>query len=463
MDFYAGSQPRSFISFRLGENSNGQPTQPNKEMMDTSQQNADVEEQSSDRTEDEIEVIEITISSSEPEYTPQKQPDPEVTTPERLGVAQIKREAESISLLGKIYKRGGSVFASSGSDESVGAYCSRKVAAMCSQGKKDASDVLSTPPKVSISEPIELNTSASPASPITEIREQELEKVSLATPPLHSNVRDQGQGSKHPKSKVNISALPIEFIFAPAREHPVVSGLSTSSPIDSQSQATSGEDLPMSCNEAEVPDISNPESVQPKRSILADAIAAPVKIFAPALSESSYVSPEEAIHRTGGPAPLSINSQELIRTYFEKTPSFNLPQGHPTIALNQEQIGHILRIVADETARASFEMLNSVVIRASQLSLCDSPSASKGPMHRPVSLRSCSTGSEGDLTSYGAGDSGRDVNSRGVTSEGEFWSDVDPGHSSSRLSAIQIPSPPVASSSRVDLVATLNSATCDSP
>ena len=70
--------------------------QPNDEMMDTSQQNADVEEQSSDRTEDEIEVIEITISSSEPEYTPQKQPDPEVTTPERLGVAQIKREAESI-------------------------------------------------------------------------------------------------------------------------------------------------------------------------------------------------------------------------------------------------------------------------------------------------------------------------------------------------------------------------------
>ena len=140
-----------------------------------------------------------------------------------------------------------------------------------------------------------------------------------------------------------------------------------------------------------------------------------------------------------------------------------MPQGHPTIALNQEQIGHILRIVADETARASFEMLNSVVIRASQLSLRDSPSGSKGPMHRPVSLRSCSTGSEGDLTSYGAEDSGRDVNSRGATNEGEFWSDVDPGHCSSRLSAVQIPSPPVASSSRVDLVATPNSATCESP
>ena len=432
-------------------------------MMDTIQQYADVEGQSSDRTEDEIEVVEITLSSSEPEYSPQKQPEPEVTTPERLGVAQIKREAENISLLAEIYKRGGSVFASSGSDESVGAFCSRKFAAMCSQGKKDAPDVLSAPPKVSISEPIELNPTVPPAKPITEVHEREPENLSLATPPVHSNVRDQGQGSKHPNSKVNISALPMEFTFAPAREHSVVSGASASSPIDSQSRATSGEDVPMSCNEAEVPAISDPESVQPKRSTLADAITAPVKNFAPALSESSYVSPEEAIHRTGGPAPLSINSQELIRTYFEKTPSFNLPQGHPTVALNQEQIGHILRIVADETARASFEMLNSVVIRASQLSLSDSPSASKGPMHRPVSLRSCSTGSEGDLTSYGVEDSGRDVNSRGATSEGEFWSDIDPGHCSSRLSAVQIPSPPVASSSRVDPAVTPNSATCESP
>ena len=108
-------------------------------------------------------------------------------------------------------------------------------------------------------------------------------------------------------------------------------------------------------------------------------------------------------------------------------------------------------------------MLNIVVIRASQLSLRDSPSASKGPMHRPVSLRFCSTGSEEDLTSYGAEDSGRDVNSRGATSKGEFWSDVDSGHCSSRLSAVQISSPPVASSSRVDLVATPNSATCESP
>ena len=37
MDVYAASQQRSFISFRLGETSNGQPTQFTEERMETSQ------------------------------------------------------------------------------------------------------------------------------------------------------------------------------------------------------------------------------------------------------------------------------------------------------------------------------------------------------------------------------------------------------------------------------------------
>ena len=50
MDFYAGSQPRSFISFRLGEILNGQPAQNTEENMETSQTGVDVAEQESDRT-----------------------------------------------------------------------------------------------------------------------------------------------------------------------------------------------------------------------------------------------------------------------------------------------------------------------------------------------------------------------------------------------------------------------------
>ena len=61
------SQPRSFISFRLGEFSNGHQTQLTEERMETSQIDIDVTEQASDQTEDVIGLFEITASSPEPE------------------------------------------------------------------------------------------------------------------------------------------------------------------------------------------------------------------------------------------------------------------------------------------------------------------------------------------------------------------------------------------------------------
>ena len=84
-------------------------------------------------------------------------------------------------------------------------------------------------------------------------------------------------------------------------------------------------------------------------------------------------------------------------------------------------------------------------------------------MHRPMSVRSCTTVSEGDLTSFGIDDVGRDIDSRGTTSGGDFWGDEDTGSCSSRLSAIQVPSPPVPGSSRTDMIGTPNSGTCEIP
>ena len=84
-------------------------------------------------------------------------------------------------------------------------------------------------------------------------------------------------------------------------------------------------------------------------------------------------------------------------------------------------------------------------------------------MHRPMSVRSCTTGSEGDLTSFGIDDVGRDIDSRGTTSGGDFWGDEDTGNCSSRLSTMQVPSPPVPGSSKTDLIGTPNSGACESP
>ena len=81
MDFYAGSQLRSFISFRSGETSNGQPTQFTEERLKTSQNDVDVADQASELTEDVIEVFEIIVSSPEPEETVERVPAASITIP----------------------------------------------------------------------------------------------------------------------------------------------------------------------------------------------------------------------------------------------------------------------------------------------------------------------------------------------------------------------------------------------
>ena len=307
--------------------------------METDQLSVDVTDQASIQTEDDVEVIEITISSPEPERTAEKDPAIDITSPQLANNSpQVKKESESTSLLAEIYRRGGFAFSSSGSDVSVGAYCARKVEALSPKEKESGTDIPFTLPKVSISEPICLAATIPPFSPVTERGKQKQRDISLPTPPIHFNIRDRWQGGKYPKSKVTIEAPVIEFSFAPALEHPVVRGASSSSHIDHQSKALSEEEMPTSGGETCEHAVSDLESVKHKRSILADAFSAPVRNFAPLLSEgSSYLSSDEAIQRSGGPAPLSIKSQELIRTDFEKAHPYSLAQGHPTSSLNQSK------------------------------------------------------------------------------------------------------------------------------
>ena len=63
--FFAGSEPRLFISFHLGNETNGQPNQEAEEAMDTTSPNFACGEQTEASSSDEIEVIEITITIPE--------------------------------------------------------------------------------------------------------------------------------------------------------------------------------------------------------------------------------------------------------------------------------------------------------------------------------------------------------------------------------------------------------------
>ena len=75
--------------------------------------------------------------------------------------------------------------------------------------------------------------------------------------------------------------------------------------------------------------------------------------------------------------PLGGRSPAIIKEHFETSERFRLPPGHPVVAFTESQISAVMRVVADETARASYDMLENLVYRASRLSLASRPGGTK--------------------------------------------------------------------------------------
>ena len=61
---------------------------------------------------------------------------------------------------------------------------------------------------------------------------------------------------------------------------------------------------------------------------------------------------------------LSGRSRAILKTYFGKAKAFNLPQGHPTVALTEPQLYHLLRVMSDETLRMFYSTMEQMVLSA---------------------------------------------------------------------------------------------------
>ena len=155
---------------------------------------------------------------------------------------------------------------------------------------------------------------------------------------------------------------------------------------------------------------------------MADALTAPTRGFSTFTVEvSASTEGNRDVTANNQPARLSISSRELVRKSFRDVTPIRLPQGHPVIALNQEQISCVLKAVADETAKASFDMLSSVVTRASQLNLGVSGGKSNQQVHRPFSTYSATSASDTEFISDGGTTLARSETTRGRQSDDEFW------------------------------------------
>ena len=66
---------------------------------------------------------------------------------------------------------------------------------------------------------------------------------------------------------------------------------------------------------------------------------------------------------------LKPTSRALIKEHFQTNDPFNFPQGHPVIAFTEDQLSSVLKIVADETVRASQDMLEGIIQQTRRLTL----------------------------------------------------------------------------------------------
>ena len=176
------------------------------------------------------------------------------------------------------------------------------------------------------------------------------------------------------------------------------------------------------------------ETLSQARSTLADALRSPAKtttIACPGGSSnesSKFIAPVEL-----GPTPLSGTSNAIVELCFDEVNPICFDPGHPVVAFNQDQITSILRIVTDASARGSFEMLNSIVERASKLNLGS---------NKPATFRTRARSSPGPETDT-------DINCRSVTTYGPRDVDCSPGVTSDAesrqdfQSSVSLPSPPV--------------------
>ena len=191
------------------------------------------------------------------------------------------------------------------------------------------------------------------------------------------------------------------------------------------------------------------------RSTLGQALYCPAKVREISCrDESSHDSNVADLPPNTDPPPLSGTSRAIIKQCFTETNPICLDPGHPVIALNQDQITSILRIVADESARASFEMLSSVVERASRLNL-GSP-AKTASRRRVPSMSGHDTDTDIGSDSIATYSTRRGGASSGMTSEAESQPDFQ--------SSVAMPAPPTtASNQQVDLETDPHSPAVSSP
>ena len=275
------------------------------------------------------------------------------------------------------------------SEESCGAYLDGEVELIESVRPSEATvDTTQTEYKESVSEPMIITPTSqcsfalqtvSKATPESPMEKDTTESTGpKAKPVLPSSTIDpairflwtlrslqlfirQATGATSQKTQVLGSPL-LKLSLVPTHRMVIRIFLPPGPTMSIRAESAAQAPLPNSSSEAEEIRETDFESDANVRSTMYDALVSPTKIPSSQFGQnSSETFCNSSPVKEAGPEPFSRSSRPIIKQYSSEVTPFSLPQGHPTIALNESQICSILRVVTNESARASFDMLNSVI------------------------------------------------------------------------------------------------------
>ena len=423
MDSYSGSEPRLFISFRLGNESNGQP--PKRGADEEKPESSDSFVTAASNTENQTVTVADVCCHGNDNLEPDSSAQTTMSAPAQGEMEVVPedahRENEPRSGLGLVPEVPVVLSTtaitpptttetlhveSSSTDESCGAYIARKWEQLgcvpeTGTSSQDGGKIV----KTSESFAMEL----APTQDLQSQDEMDTDSVSevafLDPPkfPLKSSLK-----SRYGPPEAKIQKLCVKM--GSGRKELSVAADETGRPSLSEDDNPSSDDFGASNfrNKAR-----QGSSNQKSSDTGQDSEGAVGSTFAPANSNTFRVCDTASNTSVDFPevaprvAQLSANSRALIKEFFEEATPVILPAGHSTLALNEGQVCQVLKVVADEAVKSSLKAMENLIQQASRLSLgtpgntpCEIPKA-KRPLDQSSSLGSQSgflTGNESDTS-----------------------------------------------------------------
>ena len=350
---------------------------------------------------------------------------------------------------------------SSGSNESCGTYITCKMSQLEETAAKEFTEVTQRAVRENVSEPL-VNTASAQIPESNDLPETSRPVVVFLDSPRQvidnpeleysQPVEKRAQSASPSGSSTAEAALRVNMPVGVTKGSQKRPGLADKHVTIQQPTAN--------YSDSEVGHISGCESEQGMGSTLTDALHHVARRSLPETSgqESDGTADQPPV----APRPLSLGGRNraLIKECFAKNESFRLHPGNPAVVFTEGQISNVLRVVADETARASYDMLENLIHRASRLSMTTEPvgkAVNKKGSTRRSSFVVTSWGRDQDSSSGDCSDT-----SDALRSDDEF---VSTGYSYDH-SYTEAELPPVSfkpGCSSADLESPMESLNADSP